>query len=61
MTPTPMTLENVILAVTSVVNAMVGWLQSFVQTVTDTPLLLIFIIVSLAFTGVALFRKLLRV
>lgn len=46
--------------VTSFVTAAIGWIGSFVTCITDTPLLLMFVIVAFVGLGVGLIKRLIR-
>lgn len=56
-----MTMEALITAVTSIVTAAGSWIGTFVTTVTDNPLLLIFALIPLVGLGVGLLSRLLNV
>jgi len=55
-----MTLQALLQAVGSIFTQLIDWVGDIVQVITDNPLLLIFVVISLAFTGVAMIRRLLR-
>lgn len=59
VSPTPMTLTQIISAITEIMTAIVGWSQTVIGLITGTPLLMIFIVVPLAFLGVNFVRRVL--
>lgn len=53
-------MADIISAVTSLVTASVGWVNSFVGVITNQPLLLLFVIVGFVGLGVGLIKRLIR-
>ncbi len=53
-------MADIISAVTSLVTASVGWVNSFVDVITDQPLLLLFVITGFVGLGVGLIKRLIR-
>lgn len=53
-------MADIISAVTSLVTASVGWVNSFVNAITGQPLLLLFVITSFVGLGVGLIKRLIR-
>lgn len=53
-------MADIISAVTSLVSASVGWVNSFVNVVTSQPLLLLFAITGFVGLGVGLLKRLIR-
>lgn len=53
-------MADIISAVTSLVTASVGWVKSFVDVITEQPLLLLFVITSFVGLGVGLIKRLIR-
>lgn len=53
-------MADIISAVSSLVTASVGWVNSFVDVITEQPLLLLFVITGFVGLGVALIKRLIR-
>lgn len=53
-------MADLIAAITAIVNASIGWITSFVGVITDTPLLLMFVLVGFVGLGVGLLRRLMK-
>lgn len=53
-------MADIISAVTSLVTASVGWVNSFVGVVTSQPLLLLFVITGFVGLGVGLIKRLIH-
>ena len=53
-------MDDIISAVTALVTASVGWVNSFVDVITNQPLLLLFVIVGFVGLGVGLIKRLIR-
>lgn len=53
-------MADIISAVTSLVTASVGWVESFVGVITGQPLLLLFVITGFVGLGVGLIKRLIR-
>lgn len=53
-------MADIISSVTSLVTASVGWVNSFVDVITDQPLLLLFVIAGFVGLGVGLIKRLIR-
>lgn len=53
-------MADIISAVTSLVTASVGWVNSFVNVITSQPLLLLFVITGFVGLGVGLIKRLIR-
>lgn len=53
-------MADIISAVSSLVTASVGWINSFVDVITGQPLLLLFVIVGFVGLGVGLIKRLIR-
>lgn len=51
-------MEALLSSVTAFVTAAIGWVTSFATVITDTPLLLMFVIVAFVGLGVGLIRRL---
>lgn len=59
VTPTPMTLQQVVEAVTSVISGVVSWMGSFLSAITATNgLLLISFVLSLSLFGIHIMKSL---
>lgn len=56
----PITMTTIVGAVTEIVTAAVGWIGSYVDVITDTPLLLFFTVMSAVGLGVGLIRRMIR-
>lgn len=54
-------MADIITAVTSVFTAAIGWVSTVGNTITTTPILLLFAILPLVGLGVGLFRRLINV
>lgn len=54
-------METLIASVTTVFNAAIGWAGTVGQTVVDTPVLLLFVVLPLVTLGVGLFKRLLHI
>lgn len=57
---TTATVGTILTNVTSVVTESVNWITSFVGAITSNPLILTFVILSIAGMGVGLIRRLIR-
>jgi len=55
------TLASLIADVTSIFTAAISWVATVGTTITETPLLLMFVIIPVIFLGVNMFRRLLNV
>ena len=53
-------MAEIVSAVTSLVTASVGWVDSFVGVITSQPLLLLFVITGFVGLGVGLIKRLIR-
>lgn len=53
-------MADIISAVTSLVTASIGWINSFVGVITAQPLLLMFVITAFVGLGVGLIKRLIR-
>lgn len=53
-------MAEILTAVTSFVTEAIKWVTSFVTVITDTPLLLMFVIVAFVGLGVGLIKRLIR-
>lgn len=56
----PVTMATIVGNVTQIVTASVGWIGSYVNCITDTPLLLFFVVMSAVGLGVGLIRRMIR-
>lgn len=54
-------MADIISNVSSIFTAAIGWVGQVAETVTSTPILLVFAIIPLVGIGVSLFRRLLSV
>lgn len=54
-------MEALIGNVTTIFTAAIGWANTVGQTVVDTPILLMFVVLPLVGLGVGLFKRLLRI
>ena len=54
-------MADILAAVTSLVNAAVTWITTFCTTITEQPLLLLFVIASFVGLGVGLIKRLVRI
>lgn len=59
-TTTTATVSTILTNVTSVVTEAVTWITSYVGAITSNPLILTFVILSIAGMGVGLIRRLIR-
>lgn len=55
-----LTLADILGFVTDLVSAAVGWVSQYIQVITDNPLLLMFVIMSVVGLGVGLLARLIR-
>lgn len=55
------TLSSILTDITSVFTAAIGWVSTVGQTITGTPILMLFCGIPLVGLGVGLFRRLLNV
>lgn len=53
-------MESIITAVTAIFTAIMGWVSTLADTIVDTPILLIFAVLPLAFLGVRMFKRLIH-
>ena len=53
-------MTDIISAVTSLVTASIGWVDSFVGVITSQPLLLLFVTTGFVGLGVGLIKRLIR-
>ena len=53
-------MSSILSSVSLVVTAAIGWVTQFASTITNTPLLLMFVVVSFVGLGVGLIRRLIR-
>lgn len=54
-------MADIISSVSTIFTAAIGWVGTVAQTVTNTPILLIFAVIGLVGLGVGLFKRLLSV
>lgn len=54
-------MEALISSVTTIFTAAIGWAGTVGQTVVDTPILLMFVVLPLVGLGVGLFKRLLHI
>ena len=54
-------MEALISSVTEIFTAAIGWAGTVGQTVVNTPILLMFVVLPLVGLGVGLFKRLLRI
>lgn len=54
-------MEALISSVTTIFTAAIGWAATVGQTVVDTPILLMFVVLPLVGLGVGLFKRLLHI
>lgn len=54
------TMSSILADVSTIFNSIVEWCSSVIEIITSNPLLLIFVLISLAFLGVVMVRKLMR-
>ena len=57
----PVTVSSLVGTVGSIFTAAVGWVSTVATTITETPILLLFVSVPLIGLGVGLFKRLLNV
>lgn len=60
MTTSSATVSTILTDVTAIVTAAVGWVTSYVGVIMSTPLILMFVILSVAGMGVGLIRRMIR-
>lgn len=60
MTTSSATVGTILTDVTAIVTAAVGWVTSYVGVIMSTPLILMFVILSVAGMGVGLIRRMIR-
>lgn len=54
-------MADILATITVVVTAAVGWLTTFVNTITATPLLMLFVVFGFVGTGVGLLKRLMHI
>lgn len=54
-------MAEILTAVTSLVTAAVSWITTFCTTITEQPLLLLFVITSFVGLGVGLIKRLVKI
>ena len=54
-------MAEILTSITSVVTSAIGWVTSFVTLITDTPLLLLFVVVVFVGLGVGLLKRIISV
>lgn len=53
-------MSGIITSISSVVTAAISWVTSYVELITDTPLLLLFVITGFVGLGVGLIKRIIR-
>lgn len=59
-TPSTGSIATIITAITQLVNGAITWITSYVSVITDTPLILVFVIVAFVGLGIGLIRRSIR-
>ena len=54
-------MSEIITSVTTIFTAAIGWVGTVAETITSTPMLLLFVSIPLVGLGVGLFKRLLNV
>lgn len=55
-----MAISDILTQVTAIVTASVGWIGQFVDSITDNPILLMFVIFGFIGTGVGLISRIIK-
>lgn len=55
-----MTMETLLSTITSILASIVSWTQSVVSMITSNPLILLFVILSVALISIGVVRRLIR-